>query len=329
MPTTITLNVRKSVVVAGVQTDETETRTYSTIVGNGDGTLVWSYDEFRPSYTGGVINMVAKLIDKDGNVQSYKVPFLVKRMIASNIAATSGTYISAVENGIAATDFLLNPYSTSSQTMPFDYTVTFNVFNPTYDATNGTVKYEESASSTSTINFNYVIVSMPANTTYEVTSSGITSSADGQRATLQLGAQERISVGIKQANKNVAVPSVTISNTGESLPMTYNVGSVEMRVAWFGKAEVYDISGNKVASYSVTFSSTDELFALPKFADRKVVYTLVAAVGTVVDANGTVVTTRVATQDDVNTIGANVVSVGQTIPMYQAISGTTVIPINE
>lgn len=329
MPTTITLNVRKSVVVAGVQTDETETRTYSTIVGNGDGTLVWSYDEFRPSYTGGVINMVAKLIDKDGNVQSYKVPFLVKRMIASNIAATSGTYTSAVKDGIAATDFLLNPYSTSSQTMPFDYTVTFNVFNPTYDAASGTAQYATSASSTTDINFNYVIVSMPANTTYEVTSSGITSSADGQRATLQLGAQERISVGIKQANKNVAVPSVTISNTGESLPMTHKVGSVEMRVAWFGKAEVYDISGNKVASYSVTFSSTDELFALPKFADRKVVYTLVAAVGTVVDANGTVVTTRVATQDDVNTIGANVVSVGQTIPMYQAISGTTVIPINE
>lgn len=91
---------------------------------------------------------------------------------------------------------------------------------------------------------------------------------------------------------------------------------------------MYDISGKKVASYSVMFSSTDTLFALPKFADRKVVYTLVAAVGTVVDANGTVVTTRVTTQDDVTKIGANVVSVGQTIPMYQAISGTTIIPIN-
>ena len=82
----------------------------------------------------------------------------------------------------------------------------------------------------------------------------------------------------------------------------------------------------------MTFSSTDELFALPKFADRKVVYTLVAAVGTVVDANGTVVTTRVATQDDVNNMnkpGVDVVSVGQTIPMYQAISDPIVIKINE
>ena len=328
MPTTITLNVRKSDVDAsGVQTDATETRTYSTIEGTADGALVWSYDEFRPDYMGGVINVIAKLIDKDGNVQEFRVPFLVKRMTASKIVANDGSYTSNVANGIAASDFSLNPYSTSSQTMPFEYKVTFNVYAPTYDATTGTATFATTAT-TSTINFNYVIVSMPANTTYTVTSRGISTSADGQSATLQLGAQERITVGISQANKNVAVTSVTISNTGQSLPMTYKVGSVEMRVAWFGKAEVYDISGNKVASYSVMFSSTDTLFALPKFADRKVVYTLVAAVGTVVDANGTVVTTRVATQDDVNTIGANVVSVGQTIPMYQAISGTTVIPIN-
>ena len=327
MPTTITLNVRKNVVVAGVQTDETETRTYSTIEGTADGALVWSYDEFRPDYMGGVINVIAKLIDKDGNIQEFRVPFLVKRMTASKIVANDGSYTSNVTNGIAASDFSLNPYSTSSQTMPFEYKVTFNVYDPIYDAATGTATFATTAT-TSTINFNYVIVSMPANTTYTVSSSGISTSADGQSATLQLGAQERITVGISQANKNVAVPSVTISNTGASLPMTYKVGSVEMRVAWFGKAEVYDISGKKVASYSVMFSSTDTLFALPKFADRKVVYTLVAAVGTVVDANGTVVTTRVATQDDVNKIGANVVSVGQTIPMYQAISGTTIIPIN-
>ncbi|MGN0744881.1 MAG: Ig-like domain-containing protein [Christensenellales bacterium] len=317
MPTTIKLNVRKAEVAGGVQTDETEVRTYTTIEGNGDGLLVWSFDEFRPSYLGGVINMIAKLIDKDGTVQEYRVPFLVKKMLANKLAATNGTYTSTVSNGIAATKFSLNPYSTTSQTMPFAYNVTFDVYTPSYDKTTGEVSFA-TAATTTTFNFNYVIVSMPANTTYTISSSGITTSADGANATLQLGAQERITVTIEQVNKNVGVSSVSISQSGNTLPMSYTTGGVNMRVVWFGTAEVYDILGSKVATYAVMFSSVDSTFTLPASSDRKIVYRLVAAVGTVVDSNGTVVTTRKADANDVDDIGLGVVSVGQTIPQYQA-----------
>lgn len=207
-----------------MQTDATEVRTYTTIEGNGDGLLVWSFDEFRPSYLGGVVNMIAKLIDKDGTVQEYRVPFLVKKMLANKLTATNGTYTSTVSNGIAATKFSLNPYSTTSQTMPFAYNVTFDVYTPSYDKATGEVSFATTATTT-TFNFNYVIVSMPANTTYTISSSGITTSADGANATLQLGAQERITVTIEQVNKNVGVSSVSISQSGNTLPMSYTTAA--------------------------------------------------------------------------------------------------------
>ena len=126
---------------------------------------------------------------------------------------------------------------------------------------------------------------------------------------------------IQQVNKNVGVSSVSISQSGNTLPMSYTTGGVDMRVVWFGTAEVYDILD------AVMFSSVDSTFTLPASSDRKIVYRLVAAVGTVVDSDGTVVTTRKAVAQDVSSIGSSVVSVGQTIPQYQARTGVFTIEI--
>lgn len=74
MPTELKFNERTG------NGDATQVVTYTTKDANH--LLVWSFDEFRPSYNGGLIYVTAKLIGVDGNVQSYKIPFLVKRMLA-------------------------------------------------------------------------------------------------------------------------------------------------------------------------------------------------------------------------------------------------------
>ena len=334
MPTELSLNER--------QTDGTYVAmTYSTR--SNERKLVWSFDEFRPSYNGGVIYVTAKLIGIDGNVQNYKIPFLVQKMEAKRIEEAqttvgsngvtklvpkSGGYSSEIVSGKASSSFSIDPNDPNRLSMPYTYIATFNVYNPVYKA-DGTVEYPKTASGTTDIEFFYAIVSMPADEKYTVTSSGITTSASGNTATIQLGDQERISVKVVQTNANLAptISSASGLHSGTTLQTTTTVSGNRVNVVWFGTAEVYSASDNSlVASYAVMFSSAGTSLTLPTSADRKIVYKLYAAVGTVVDSNGTVVTTEKATQDFANSHSA--VEVGQTIPVAQAISNLETIEWN-
>ena len=88
----------------------------------------------------------------------------------------------------------------------------------------------------------------------------------------------------------------------------------------FGTAYVYTANGGTTpeASYAVMFSSTSDTLTLTESSSRKVVYKLYAAIGTVVDNNGTVLTTDVANKAfaDAHTE----VKEGQTIPLYQLLA---------
>ncbi len=335
MPTSISLNER--------QADGTYTaQTYSTT--SDTRKLTWSFDEFRPSYNGGVVYVVAKLVGIDGNVQTFKIPFLVQKMEATNITeaqttvtggvtkltAKTGGYSSDVVSGVASSAFSVDPNDPNRLTMPFTYIGKFKVSTPTYDAANDKVTVFTDVTDPQYLEFFYAIVSMPADEQYTVTSSGITTSASGSNATVQLGDQERISVKIDQTNSTLQPTKPTVSSlySGTTLKMTTTVSGASVNVVWFGTVEVYSV-GDKVnpsATYAVMFSSSGANVTLPTYADRKVVYKLYAAVGTVVDGNGTVVTTQKATKDFADSHTA--VQEGQTIPEYQVLSDMATFTIN-
>ncbi|HCH92074.1 MAG TPA: hypothetical protein DE061_00035, partial [Clostridiales bacterium] len=340
MPDSLTFKERTGNIVDG--NAETADVVYTTR--SDTRTLVWSFDEFRPSYNGGLIYVTAKLIGIDGNVQEYKIPFLVQKMEATAIQeakttvgsdgvtkleAKTGGYSSAIVSGKASSSFSIDPNDPTRLSLPYTYIATFNVYNPTFNAADGTVTYPTTASTTKDIEFFYAIVSMPADEQYTVTSSGITTSASGNTATIQLGDQERISVTVNQINANLAptISSASGLHSDTTLKTTTTVSGKRVNVVWFGTAEVYSASGNSlVASYAVMFSSAGTSLTLPTSADRKIVYKLYAAVGTVVDSNGTVVTTQKADKDFADTHSE--VKAGQTIPEAQAISDLETITWN-
>ena len=353
MPTELKFNERTG------NGDETQVVTYKT-KGDESRILVWSFDEFRPTYNGGLIYVTAKLIGMDGNVQSYKIPFLVKRMLANNMTSakttknssgktvltTTSVYNSAVENSVAKTAFSIDPNDPTRLTMPFAYIVTFTVSTPEYDTSTGKIKTEtvdadgktivrdkyNVLTDPETLEFFYAIVSMPADTSYTVKSSGITTNADGKSAIVQLADQERISVGIKQTNSSIAPTGITADSlrSGSTLKTVATVSSVKLNVVWFGTAYVYASNdpsrSTPIASYAVMFTSVDSArsFTLPTSSNRKITYKLRAAVGVVVDNNGTVITSKVATSADAV---SGVVKAGQTIPDAQFVTDTVSIEI--
>ena len=344
MPTELKFNERTG------NGDETQVVTYKT-KGDESRILVWSFDEFRPTYNGGLIYVTAKLIGVDGNVQSYKIPFLVKKMIVkemtsatttksgnSTVLKTTDIYTSFVDNSLAKTSFVIDPNDPSKLTMPFAYIVTFGVSTPEFDATTGKIKLDEDGKEVfnavidETLDFFYAIVSMPADTSYTVKSSGITTNADGKSAIVQLADQERISVGIKQINSSIAPTGITADSlrSGSTLKTVATVSSVKLNVVWFGTAYVYASNdpsrSTPIASYAVMFTSVDSArsFTLPTSSNRKITYKLRAAVGVVVDNNGTVITSKVATSADAV---SGVVKAGQTIPDAQFVTDTVSIEI--
>lgn len=298
-----------------------------------------------------MIYVTAKLIGVDGNVQSYKIPFLVKKMIVkemtsatttksgnSTVLKTTDIYTSFVDNSLAKTSFVIDPNDPSKLTMPFAYIVTFGVSTPEFDATTGKIKLDEDGKEVfnavidETLDFFYAIVSMPADTSYTVKSSGITTNADGKSAIVQLADQERISVGIKQINSSIAPTGITADSlrSGSTLKTVATVSSVKLNVVWFGTAYVYASNdpsrSTPIASYAVMFTSVDSArsFTLPTSSNRKITYKLRAAVGVVVDNNGTVITSKVATSADAV---SGVVKAGQTIPDAQFVTDTVSIEI--
>ena len=69
------------------------------------------------------------------------------------------------------------------------------------------------------------------------------------------------------------------------------------------------------------------MFALPTSSARKIVYKLYAAIGTVVDSNGTLLTTRTAKAGESFTDGT-IVKEGQLVPDAQVVSSFATITIN-
>ena len=346
MPTELKFNERTG------NGDATQVVTYKT-KGDESRILVWSFDEFRPTYNGGLIYVTAKLIGVDGNVQSYKIPFLVKKMIVkemssatttksgnSTVLTTTSIYTSLVDNSLAKTAFVIDPNDQSKLTMPFAYIVKFGVSTPEFDATTGKIKLGAdgkevfNAAIDETLDFFYAIVSMPADASYTVAKDGITTTAAGKSAIVQFADQERVSVPIEQAAKVDATaytPNVSdlYNDSAKTLNMTTTVNGQKVNVVWFGVAEVYSSSSKTtlVARYSVTFSSAEEVFALPTSSARKIVYKLYAAIGTVVDNNGTLLTTRTAKSGE-SFVDGTIVKEGQLVPDAQVVTSITEITIN-
>lgn len=107
MPTELKFNERTG------NGDATQVVTYTTKDANH--LLVWSFDEFRPSYNGGLIYVTAKLIGMDGNVQSYKIPFLVKRMLANNMTSAKTTKNSSGKTVLTTTSVYNSAVETALQ----------------------------------------------------------------------------------------------------------------------------------------------------------------------------------------------------------------------
>ena len=320
MPTSLTVNIKTY--NADGSEDATEARTYDT----ENGTLAWNFDKFRPSYEGGVIYVTAKLLDVDGNVQNYDIPFLVQRMYATGVNSLSSLgkedhiFDSTVSNSKADSAFTINPYKSDTLTLPTAYMVTFGIYYPKYE--NGKVTYNENADETDTLKFNYALVSMPANTSYTVEASAITSTTlNGKSATIKLGTQERLTVSIKVEGSKAINGTQNVSATASGLSVIHSNGA---SVAWFGRAYVYDMNGNPITDYAVTLSTavlssdTEKTILPPTFGARKVEYKLYAAVGTVIDSTGKVVTTKIATGSE--GLDSSAVKAGQEIPAYQALS---------
>lgn len=236
----------------------------------------------------------------------------------SSLGVEDGIFNSTVTNSKTDSDFTFNPYKSDKLVLPIAYNVTFAIFNPVYD--NGNVTLPEIKNGTSTVKFNYTLVSMPASTSYTVNAGGITSTVDGQSATIKLGTQERLTVDIKVSGSKAFSGTQSVSASQSGLSVIHNGASV----AWFGRAYVYDMNGGEITNYAVTLSTailssdTTKTILPSTFGARKVVYKLYAAVGTVIDATGKVVTTKTATASE--GFDTAYVKVGQEIPAYQALS---------
>ena len=300
MPNGLWVNVRDADIDEnGEQTSSTTMELYAVKeVGSALGRLVWNYSEFRPTYEGGAVFVTAELVGRDGNKQSVKIPFLVYKMNASKIENSGFT--SNVSNGKTVSNYPIDVYSGSKLSVPTSYKVYFTGQKPVYDKTTGNVSFVNMTTAENnslTRTFSTIIATMPANITYDVKKSGITSSVNGQSATLQLGNQERISVGLTvKATANITgTPSITVDTAGSVgdpvvLNMTYTYGSYILPVVYYGTAREYDAKGNLCATYKVVFSSPKATFELPMVGARKVVYSLTPVIGVVIDANGSVVT---------------------------------------
>ena len=311
-------------------------------IGNTDGKYVYKKEYYKKTTDGIYVKITEE--EKNSENASYIKP--ENAYVVEYVGNTSSTYIEGVDyykaetvldktdvysstitNSVAASSFSLDPNNPKRLTMPFSYIATFSVSTPKYER-NADGEYVISgyeAAANETLEFYYAIVSMPADEQYTVSASGITTTASGRNAIVQLADQERITVGITQINDNVkpTAPEASSLRNGTTLQTTYSVGSVKVNVVWFGKAYVYTASKTNPtleASYDVMFSSTSGTLTLPTSSDRKIVYKLYAAIGTVVDNNGTVLTTTTADADWKN--GSDViVAKGKTIPQYQAVTG--------
>ncbi len=289
MPTSLSVNV--TTYTDGVATGiETLTYHQKSGVAGSAGTLVWNFSSFRPTYEGGVVYVIAELTGNDGNRQKVEIPFVVSRVTASQITSIGNiAYTSKVVASNAQTHYTIDVYNGATLNIPNSYEVVFDVKKPNQDNVFGDPSMWAPAGQETRV-FSSIIAVMPT-VHYTVTADGITSSANGATATLQLGNQERINVTLAyQATGSLAGVATPSTNSKQlQTRITYS-GSRTIPVVYYGTATEYDTNGDVCATYAVTFSSPEHMCDLPSIGDRKIVYNLTAVLGAVVDANGSVLT---------------------------------------
>ena len=264
-------------------------------VNDANYNLQWSYGSFRPSYEGGIVNVVAMLTAPDGNVQRINVPFLVYKKTAKKIESSGFT--ATVENGQAKATFTVDPYNSSTLSLPTSYKVTFDVAKPVYNTTTGTVGKDDFVQVTTGVDtertFKYTIVTMPSGMSYKIENGVLKSTiANGRVATIQLSAQQIISVPISVTEHSVADAN-NANETEKNSGSTVTTRSNGVPIVWYGTATVTGKGNNRVSTYNVMISANADTTTLPSVKGRTIVYKLKPAIGLVVDKNGTVITTKV------------------------------------
>ena len=324
---------------------------------NKEYKLVWSYSKFRPSYLGGVVYINALLTGPDGSTQTYRLPFAVEKMLANNITSvyassprTTGNYpftSTVTTAGKANSSYEVDPYAPLSQTLPQNYNVTFTkskISSITIGADGyPTNDYTYTSDGSQTMLFGYAKVSMPAtfalklNTDGTIT-DGLTSNND-RIATIYLGSQQRITANFtlkSSKTTSTTIPGYTSGNIANfRLPYKQSGQTVNGTIVWIGTAVPKDYEGNNKLTKAqiVTFSAGTPLLsgsvnsiALPD-KGRKVVYTLTAVVGALVDKNGTLLDTETLTTS--RTINGITFPAGTILPKYTGVGSKYTITVNQ
>ncbi len=323
MPNSLTVRIGGAAVTDGHQTEDVDQQIYKT----DNGQLTWVYNKFRPSYLGGVVYVTARIVAQDGNAQNIDIPFLVEQKVITKLEST--LYTTNVTDSVAASAFELNPYDATRHKLPVGYKVTFAKSNPNW---NGSEVTGFASTGSETVNYSYTAVSMPANANWTVSASGITSTAAGKTATIQVKGQEKVSVPLT-AKAAVAGPSSMpwtpeASSANRTMYGSYTYGNVSMSVVWVGRAYVYPASQNGadetklLTSYDVMFAEYGRNVELPYVGGQTVVYKLYCVIGAVVNINSQVVTTTIQGEDQGEFNGKAILRKGQVIPQGQFMSDT-------
>ncbi|MBR2955587.1 MAG: Ig-like domain-containing protein [Clostridia bacterium] len=309
-PDYLTLNVNGK--------DGIEKLTYTTDGADGYK-LGWSTGDLRPTYHGGVTYLTALLTGPDGSTQKFQIPFLVQKVMATELTTEyymdeerletpvvrnarylNAPYTSSVTDGMASV-YTIDAGDSASYEVPSGFKVTFSVQNPVIgsngnvlgfvDSTNGGTGWDKHANGEKFSKvFAYVSVTMPAD--FELTAKLLadTSTITNLYANVQLGTGERIQIPI---TVNAKGDDNTPLQDGAVLRTRLNNG---VGVAWSGVAITYAVDGvTEVARYSVTIASNRSTYTLSSIGGRKTVYFLVPYVGAVVDTTSALIDTATAT----------------------------------
>ena len=294
--------------------DKNVTYTYTTT--GTDYKLAWDFSTMAVDYLGGKVALTARLTGPDGSTQTYEIPYLVQRMLVTNMTSYKGVNNPTVSEedgtvtggdnyfvssfgvdvndtkalGVANSKFVINPFKPLSQSLPTGYHVTFNVYNPNADGTFG------AGSTTSNVDYSYLKFTMPSTAalTVERAKSGV---SDAGYASVQLGSGQRIRIPLSITG--VDASGASVKNDGTSLPTKVTVGGNDVTVVWFGRRTVsYNNSNNYAVSY-VTYSDIKgAAVTLEGQPGRTVIYELYPMIGAVIDSSGAVVDMTTKNSDD-------------------------------
>ena len=286
--------------------DKNVTYTYTTT--GTDYKLAWDFSTMAVDYLGGKVALTARLTGPDGSTQTYEIPYLVQRMLVTNMTSYKGVNNPTVSEedgtvtggdnyftssfgvdvndtkalGVAIKTFEINPYNPLSQSLPTGYNVTFNVYNPDKNG-----EFTDPPSSI-TVDYSYLKFTMPSTAALTVKSAkdGV---SDAGYASVQLGSGQRIRIRLSIVKVDASGLSVT--NTGSSLPTkVMTEGQKDVTVVWFGRKTVSYNNGQNYAVSYVTFADIEgATITLEGQPGRTVTYELYPMIGAIIDSSGAVV----------------------------------------